>query len=177
MAIRNGKLFREVQNQAHTDVLTGLRNHRAFHETLRTEMHRSQRYGRPLGLVMLDIDSFKELNDRYGHQAGDAALQELGKVIRAATRAEDFAARYGGDEVAILLPETAPTGCLSVVRRLVKSVREHKFLFGGVRMPFSVSVGVAFFKPDMSITQLIGAADQALYRAKQAGKDRYVAAE
>jgi diguanylate cyclase (GGDEF)-like protein len=177
MAIRNGKLFREVQNQAHTDVLTGLRNHRAFHETLRTEMHRSQRYGRPLGLVMLDIDSFKELNDKFGHQAGDAALTELGKVIRAATRHEDYSARYGGDEIAILLPETPPSGCLSVVRRLVRSVREHKFLFGNVRLPFSISVGVAFFKPDMSITQLIGAADQALYRAKQAGKDRYVAAD
>jgi len=177
MGIRNGKLFREVQNQAHTDVLTGLRNYRAFHETLRTEMHRSQRYGRPLGLIMLDVDSFKELNDRYGHQAGDAALTELGKVIRAATRREDFAARYGGDEIAILLPETPQDGCMSVVRRLVTSVREHQFLFDGNRLPFSVSVGVAFFKTDMSITQLVGAADQALYRAKQAGKDRYVAAE
>jgi diguanylate cyclase (GGDEF)-like protein len=177
MAIRNGKLFREVQNQAHTDVLTGLRNYRAFHETLRTELHRSQRYGRPLGLVMLDIDSFKGLNDRYGHQAGDAALTELGKVIRAATRREDFAARYGGDEIAIILPETPPEGCLSVVKRIVDSVREHKFQFDGKRLPFSVSVGVAFFKPDMSITQIVGAADQALYKAKQAGKDRYEAAE
>lgn len=177
MAIRNGKLFREVQNQAHTDALTGLRNYRAFHETLRTEMHRSQRYGRPLGLIMLDVDSFKELNDKHGHQAGDAALTELGKVIREATRREDFSARYGGDEIAILLPETPPPGCLSVVRRLVKNVRESEFSFEGRRIPFSISVGVAFFKPDMSITQLVGAADQALYKAKQAGKDRYVAAE
>src|SRR6185295_14781874 len=177
MAIRNSKLFREVQNQAHTDALTGLRNYRAFLETLRTEMHRSQRYGRPLGLIMLDVDSFKELNDRHGHQAGDAALTELGKVIRAATRREDFAARYGGDEIAILLPETPPEGCLSVVRRLVSSVREHKFIFEGKRLPFSISVGVAFFKTDMSITQMVGAADQALYKAKQGGRDRFEAAE
>lgn len=177
MAIRNCKLFREVQNQAHTDALTGLRNYRAFHETLRTEMHRSQRYGRPLGLVMLDIDSFKELNDRFGHQAGDAALAELGKVIRAATRREDFAARYGGDEIAIILPETSQEGCLSVVRRLVTAVRERKIMFDGKRLPFSISVGVAFFKTDMSITQMVGAADQALYKAKQGGKDRYEAAE
>jgi diguanylate cyclase (GGDEF)-like protein len=177
MAIRNCKLFREVQTQAHTDALTGLRNHRAFQETLRTEMHRSQRYGRPLGLIMLDIDLFKELNDRFGHQAGDAALTELGKVIRLATRREDFAARYGGDEIAILLPETSPTGCLSVVRRLLNSVRAHKFLFEGKRLPFSISVGVATFKPDMTITQLVGAADQALYRAKQGGRDRFEAAE
>jgi diguanylate cyclase (GGDEF)-like protein len=177
MAIRNGKLFREVQNQARSDALTGLRNYRAFQETLRTEMHRSQRYGRPLGLVMLDVDSFKELNDRFGHQAGDAALTELGAVIRAATRHEDFAARTGGDEIAIILPETAPAGCLSVVRRLVSSVRERKIMFDGKRLPFSISIGVAFFKPDMSITQMVGAADQALYQAKQAGKDRFVAAE
>jgi diguanylate cyclase (GGDEF)-like protein len=177
MAIRNCKLFREVQNQAHTDALTGLRNYRAFHETLRTEIHRSQRYGRPLGLIMLDIDLFKELNDKHGHQAGDAALTELGKVIRAATRREDFSARYGGDEIAIILPETAPPGCLSVVRRLVSSVRGHKFAFDGKRLPFSISVGVAFFKPDMSITQMVGAADQALYKAKQGGRDRFEAAE
>lgn len=177
MAVRNCKLFREVQNQAHTDALTGLRNYRAFHETLRTEMHRSQRYGRPLGLIMLDVDSFKELNDRFGHQAGDAALSELGKVIRAATRREDFAARYGGDEIAILLPETSPAGCLSVVRRLLASVRERKIVFEGKRLPFTISVGVAFFKADMSITQMVGAADQALYRAKQAGRDRYEAAD
>jgi diguanylate cyclase (GGDEF)-like protein len=177
MALRNGKLFREVQNQARTDALTGLRNYRAFHETLRTELHRSQRYGRPLGLVMLDIDSFKELNDRFGHQAGDAALTELGKIIRAATRHEDFAARTGGDEIAIILPETSPAGCLSVVRRLVAAVREKKIVFDGKRLPFSVSLGVSFFKPDMSISQMVGAADQALYKAKQAGKDRFVAAE
>jgi diguanylate cyclase (GGDEF)-like protein len=177
MAIRNCKLFREVQNQAHTDALTGLRNYRAFHETLRTEMHRSQRYGRPLGLIMLDVDSFKELNDRYGHQAGDTALSELGKVIRAATRREDFAARYGGDEIAIILPETGSTGCLSVVDRLVTAVREHKFMFEGKRLPFSISLGVAFFKADMSITQIVGAADQALYKAKQGGKNRFEAAD
>ena len=177
MAVRNGKLFRDVQNQARSDALTGLRNYRAFQETLRTEMHRSQRYGRPLGLVMLDVDSFKELNDRFGHQAGDTALIELGKVIRAATRTEDFAARTGGDEIAIILPETSADGGLAVVRRLVAAVRERKIIFDGKRVPFSISVGVAFFKPDMSITQIVGAADQALYRAKQAGKDRYEAAE
>jgi diguanylate cyclase (GGDEF)-like protein len=177
MAIRNGKLFREVQNQARSDSLTGLRNYRAFQETLRMELHRAQRYGRPLGLVMLDVDSFKELNDKFGHQAGDLALTELGAVIRAATRHEDFAARTGGDEIAIILPETGSAGGLSVVRRLVTSVRERKVVFEGKRLPLSISVGVAFFKPDMSIAQMVGAADQALYKAKQAGKDRFVAAE
>ena len=140
-------------------------------------MHRSQRYARPLGLVMLDIDSFKELNDHFGHQAGDAALSELGKVIRSVTRREDFSARYGGDEIAVILPETGQTGSLSVVRRLLAAVREHKFTFDGKRLPFSISVGVAFFKADMSITQIVGAADQALYKAKQGGRNRFEAAE
>jgi diguanylate cyclase (GGDEF)-like protein len=173
MAVRNCRLFREVQNQAHTDALTGLRNYRAFHETLRTEMHRSSRYGRPLGLVMLDVDSFKELNDRFGHPAGDAALARLGSLIRDALRREDFAARYGGDEIAILLPETPPDGCLSVVRRLMGSVQGARCLHEGRRLPLSISVGVAFFKPEMTAAQFVEAADQALYRAKQAGKNRF----
>jgi diguanylate cyclase (GGDEF)-like protein len=177
MAIRNCKLFKEVQNQARTDALTGLRNYRAFHETLRTEIHRSQRYHRPLGLISLDIDSFKEINDRFGHPAGDAALAELGKVIRAATRREDFSARTGGDEIAILLPETGEEGSLSVVRRLIQAVRAHAFEFQGRRLPLSISVGVAFFRPDMTVAQMVGAADQALYKAKLGGKDRFETAD
>jgi diguanylate cyclase (GGDEF)-like protein len=176
MAIRNGRLFREVQNQAHTDALTGLRNYRAFHETLRTEMHRSSRYGRALGLIMLDVDSFKELNDRFGHPAGDAALSRLGALIRDALRREDFAARYGGDEIAILLPETPAEGCLSVVRRLMSSVQDAKCTHEGKKIPLSISVGVAYFKPEMTAAQFIEAADKALYRAKQAGKARFAEA-
>ncbi len=173
MAVRNCRLFREVQNQAHTDALTGLRNYRAFHETLRTEMHRSSRYGRALGLIMLDVDSFKELNDRFGHPAGDAALARLGGLIRDALRREDFAARYGGDEIAILLPETPPEGCLSVVRRLMSSVQDARCTHDGRRIPLSISVGLAYFKPEMTAAQFVESADKALYQAKQAGKNRF----
>ena len=176
MAVRNCRLFREPQSQAHTDALTGLKNYRAFHESLRTEMHRSSRYGRPLGLIMLDVDSFKELNDRFGHPAGDAALVRLGAVIRDALRREDFAARYGGDEIAILLPETPPEGCLSVVRRLMSSVQDAKCVHEGKRLTLSVSVGLAYFKTEMSAAQFVEAADQALYQAKQAGKGRFAEA-
>jgi diguanylate cyclase (GGDEF)-like protein len=177
MAIRNCKLFREVQNQAHTDALTKLGNYRAFHESLRSEMHRSERYGRPLALIMIDIDSFKELNDRFGHQAGDAALMEMGAVIREALRREDMAARYGGDEIAIILPETKPRGALMVVQRLLASVRARKFAHENQALPVSISAGVAPYRAGMSITQFVGAADEALYRAKQAGRDRYEASE
>lgn len=177
MAIRNCRLFREVQSQAHTDALTKLGNYRAFHESLRSEMHRSARYGRPLALIMLDIDSFKELNDRFGHQAGDAALADLGTVIRDSLRQEDMAARYGGDEIAIILPETKPRGALMVVQRLLAAVRGHSFSHEGRELPVSISAGVAPFRAEMSITQFVGAADGALYRAKQAGRNRYEVAE
>ncbi len=176
MAIRNCRLFKEVQSQAHTDGLTRLANHRAFHETLRAEIHRAERYDRPLGLVMLDVDSFKELNDRYGHLAGDAALAALGETIRGSVRREDYPARYGGDEIAIILPETRPSGGLMAVQRLMAAVRGREFLFEGTRLPLSISVGLAAYKPGMTATQFVGAADEALYRAKQAGRDRHAVA-
>ena len=177
MAIRNCRLFREVQSQAHTDALTKLGNYRAFHETLRSEMHRATRYGRPLGLIMLDVDSFKELNDQFGHQAGDFALSELGHAVRTSIRREDLGARYGGDEIAIVLPETKANGCLMVVQRLMAAVRSHDFTFEGKKIPVSISVGVATFKPEMSINEFVGAADAALYKAKQGGRNRYEMAE
>ncbi len=176
MAIRNCNLVRELKTQARTDGLTRLANYRAFHETLKSEMHRATRYGRPLGLVMLDVDSFKEINDQFGHQGGDFALTELGKIIRNIVRREDLPARYGGDEVAIILPETSPRGCQVVVRRLLQTVRAHDFTFEGKRIAVAISMGVAHFKPEMTITQFVGAADEALYQAKQAGKNRYAIA-
>jgi diguanylate cyclase (GGDEF)-like protein len=177
MAIRNGRLFKEVQAQAHTDALTGLRNYRAFHEALRTELHRAQRYRRPLGLVTLDIDAFKELNDRHGHPAGDAALSQLGKVIRAAVRREDIAARIGGDEVAVILPETDEKGCRSVVERLMTAARAHKFTFQDRKLAVTISVGHAGFRPGQSVVELMKEADAALYKAKRSGKNRAAAAE
>ncbi len=177
MAIRNCRLFREVQSQAHTDALTKLGNYRAFHESLRSEIHRSARYGRPLTLIMLDIDSFKALNDKFGHQAGDAALADLGTVVLEALRREDMAARYGGDEIAIILPETQLQGALMVAQRLMAAVRGHAWAHGGKTLPVTISAGVAPFRAEMSITQFVGAADAALYRAKQTGRNRYEVAE
>jgi diguanylate cyclase (GGDEF)-like protein len=177
MGIRNSRLFREVQGQAHTDALTGLRNYRAFHESLKGEIHRAQRYQRPLGLVALDIDGFKEINDHHGHPAGDVVLSLLGKVLRATVRREDLAARTGGDEIAVILPETGPEGSAAVAQRILDAVRRSAFAFHDRRLPVSVSVGHAQFRAGMTVTQFIEAADGALYRAKQAGKNRLAAAE
>ncbi len=175
-SLRNARLFRDVQSQARTDALTGLRNARAFQESLRIEIQRAARHRRPLGLILLDIDGFKELNDKRGHPAGDAALASLGEIVRRAVRKEDLPARYGGDELAILLPETPPDGGAAVADRLIRSVRTHRFLHEGRRLSVSISAGVAFWRPGMSGARLMKTADDALYRAKRTGKNRFVLA-
>ena len=176
MAIRNCNLFREVQNQAKTDMMTRLANYRAFHENLRQEIHRSVRYLRPMTLIMLDVDNFKKINDRFGHQAGDAVLADVAQIIFKSIRREDFAARYGGDEIAIILPETPAVGAVSVARRLVGYTQEHPWTYNGQKMEVTVSVGLAGFLPEMTLTDFINAADQALLEAKARGKNQFVIA-
>lgn len=173
MAIRNCRLFKEIQNQARTDGMTRLANYRAFHETLRSEMHRAMRYDRPLGLIMLDVDKFKTINDTLGHQGGDYVLQEVAGIIRSTLRREDLPARYGGDEIAVILPETGAEGMLVVAQRIVALIRAHEFVYDGKKIVVTASLGVANFHSKQSITDFIAAADEALYRAKQAGRDRY----
>lgn len=172
IAIRNGVLFRELQNQARTDSLTQLDNYRSFHERLRLEIHRSLRYARPLALVMCDIDNFKQINDRFGHPAGDSVLREIGRVVQAYVRREDLAARYGGDEIAIILPETPMVGAVSASERLLEVLRHHPFKYENRPLPITVSIGVAALGADMNLSDFVRAADEALYRAKQKGKNR-----
>jgi GGDEF domain-containing protein len=99
---------RRLERQADADPLTGLANHRAFHDRLRTEVERAQRYGRPLSLACLDVDGFKDVNDQFGHPAGDKVLREVAARLTTVARTADLVARIGGDEFAILLPETQP---------------------------------------------------------------------
>jgi diguanylate cyclase (GGDEF)-like protein/PAS domain S-box-containing protein len=156
--------------QATTDGLTGLTNHRTFHDTLRSEAKRSVRYGRPLAVVLADLDGFKEVNDVHGHQSGDRLLEVVARGLEGVVRAQEVVARVGGDEFALLLPETNVGGARKTAERVRATVAAlpREFAFG-----VSVSSGVAdLAQAGGSPDELIRLADRALYRSKAAGRDR-----
>ncbi len=165
-------LHSQVAQQAVTDPLTGLSNRRRLDHELEREVERSVRFGHELSLLIVDADNFKQINDQYGHQTGDSVLETLADVIRATTRTIDITARYGGDELALVLLETGSHGAAILADRLRENVRAAKTR-GLERGLVTVSVGVATL-PDSAgdVRGLIGAADQALLVAKRAGKDQ-----
>ena len=172
------RLHRRVAAQAVTDPLTGLWNRRHMAETLEREVLRAARFGHPISLIILDVDDFKKINDREGHLQGDLVLEAVGEVVREATRSIDVAARYGGDELAIILVETDREGALIVGERLGDRMRETRVpLREGGSMGVTVSLGVATI-PDSAegLESLVDAADRALLRAKRAGKNQLRAA-
>jgi two-component system cell cycle response regulator len=173
-AIENARLFTQVRRLAIVDDLTGLSNRRYFFERLGQELRRSQRYGRPLSLVMLDIDRFKDYNDRYGHLAGDEVLRRVGEVLRRHSRDVDVPARYGGDEFGLILPETDAGAAARQAERIRNAVAQHPFPAAGPVevMHMTVSAGVALVTEAMRKPEdMIRAADEALYRAKAAGRN------
>lgn len=173
LSLKNSNMVEKLKERANTDYLTGLRNHRCFQERLAEEVERSKRYGTPLSLVMIDIDNFKKFNDTYGHQFGDLALKTVAQTIRGTVRASDLAARYGGEEMAVLLPNTSIEGACAIAGRICENIRRVVVSDGRNAAKVTVSVGVAEFKGDKD--RLIREADEALYSAKRSGKDRYVA--
>ena len=198
-ALENERLYRRAEQQAIRDGLTGLYNHRHFQERLRQECRRARRYGTPLTLLMLDLDDFKAFNDQFGHQVGDEALREVGQILFACTRRGiDIAARYGGEEFAVILPHTsvspvpregtaatgrhsesppAGAGALVVAERLRATISAHALPgHGGRRYArMTATVGVAELRDEQEASDLVTAADAALYEGKRAGRDRVTA--
>jgi diguanylate cyclase (GGDEF)-like protein len=180
VSIENVDLHEMVRVQAVTDELTGLFNLRHFHETLDGEIERSRRFNQPVGLMLLDIDDFKAVNDTYGHQQGDLVLIEVGRVLRALSRDIDEPARYGGEEMAVILPQTDVAGAELLAERMRAAVAgiEIDRLDGDGRLRVTASFGVASLPANAGDKDgLIAEADAALYRAKRTGKNRVGRAE
>jgi len=173
-AIENSRRFREARQLADLDSLTGLHNRRYFHETLAREVDRAQRYQRLLSLVMVDVDGFKEINDRIGHLAGDAVLAEIADRVRQVVRSADIPCRVGGDELAVIVPEVEVGQARQLVGRIQRAVSSQPIARAGrVR----VSAGVADLQPNDTPTSFFERADESLYAAKHAGKGGLAAAE
>jgi diguanylate cyclase (GGDEF)-like protein len=175
VSIENADLHETVQRQAVTDELTGLSNVRQLHTTLDREIERSRRFRSPLGLVMLDIDDFKQVNDEFGHQQGDEVLSAVARVLRQHSRDIDEPARYGGEELAVVLPETECEGAAQVAERIREAIEALRIVRvdASGELAVTASFGVASVPGTAQDKgSLIAAADAALYRAKRAGKNR-----
>lgn len=165
------RAMQKLEQQTLTDALTGIGNRRSFDLRLREEWTRHLRNARPLSLLMVDVDYFKQYNDTYGHPAGDALLTQLGRVLRAPLRASDFLARYGGDEFSLILPDTDEIGALQVAERIKAAVEQTHW----EHCDIEISLGAATVTPSemCDFSALLQAADQAMYRRKHGREPRH----
>jgi diguanylate cyclase (GGDEF)-like protein len=177
LAMDNASLYHRMKQLAISDYMTGLHNHRFFQESVDVEVSRCTATGRNLALMMLDIDHFKDFNDRHGHLAGDALLRQVSARLKSALRRDDIVCRYGGDEFAVILPDTDAAKAIVVAERVRQAVGGAPFVWSdtsGARSEahLTVSIGIALLDGDCSTKQeLVTRADDALYRAKQAGRN------
>ncbi len=179
-ALLNAALFEnmemanlDLERLATTDGLTGAYNHRHFYRRLEQEFNRSERYEEPLSLIMIDVDNFKDINDTFGHKVGDSVLRELALLLKNSTRKSDFVARYGGDEFAVILPQTAFAGAQAEVARVCQAMGGHAFEYlegTGV----VVTCGIATYPSEgvANMDDMVQVADRRLYQSKQAKKGR-----
>ncbi len=164
------KANKMLEIQAITDSLTGLLNHRAIYEKLEDETNRARRYNSQLSVIMMDIDDFKEVNDRWGHQMGDRVLKEISKIIKKNIREMDNAGRYGGEEFLVILPFTDINGAVTLANRIREEVSSTKYSSG---IHLTISGGISVFKDENTLL-LVEKADVNLYKAKKLGKNKIV---
>jgi len=175
VALENARLHRMVERQAMVDSLTGLANRRSLEESLRTELARATRFGDSVCVVLADLDDFKQVNDKYGHAAGDEVLKAFAGALRKTARESDVAGRWGGEEFALVLPGTDAAGGARLAERARAAIEERR-----VKMPngdscaVTASFGVAAFPESHELGEILAAADSALYAAKGQGKNRVV---
>lgn len=172
-SIGNIRLFEKIQRQATTDGLTNLVNYRTFYRTLEKEMWRSRRYNERISIIMIDIDNLKNINDKYGHRTGDEVIRQVSRQIQGCVRHMDTAARYGGDEFAIILPNTSVSEAKLVAKRMVENVSKTKLKLNSGKISLSISVGLGEYGPESSPMDMTHYSDQALYSAKKAGKNTF----
>lgn len=170
----------ELEFENTTDALMGIYNRRFFDQRVREEFDRARRYGLEISLLLLDIDHFKKVNDEHGHRAGDCVLAETGALISDLVRSVDIPARYGGEEIALIAPSTSAEGAVFLAERIREQLEEYEFCpnnRGTTESPLkcTVSIGVATLRtPFASCNELVEAADQALYQAKELGRNRVI---
>jgi diguanylate cyclase (GGDEF)-like protein len=169
LMIRDQRLNDEVLRLAEEDYLTELTNRRKSTEVVATEIHRCQRYGGTLTVILMDIDRFKEINDSYGHEMGDRLIRETANLLRRTIRDSDSAGRWGGEEFLVVCPQTDLEGASALAEKLRSAYAGTEFP-GGIRK--TASFGVARYHPGDSVEKLVGRADRAMYTAKEAGRNR-----
>jgi diguanylate cyclase (GGDEF)-like protein len=170
---------RELEELSFVDALTGLYNFRYMQKSLAIEMERTRRTRLPTGLVMIDLDHFKNVNTLYGHECGNAVLARFGKVLKESVRVMDVPCRYGGEEFALILPSAALRESVAIAERLQEGIRRNQFAFGTETVQITASFGVAVFRftDESTVGEFLNKADRLLYEAKNLGRNRLCAEE
>ena len=170
---------RELEELSFVDALTGLYNFRYMQRSLAIEMERTRRTRLPTGLVMIDLDHFKNVNTLYGHECGNAVLAQFGKVLKESVRVMDVPCRYGGEEFALILPSAALRESVAIAERLQEGIRRNQFAFGTETVQITASFGVAVFRftDESTVGEFLNKADRLLYEAKNLGRNRLCAEE